>query len=72
MASDIAKSIPFAGSAISAIEGIIGICWTYYKNMAYWARVDAINLIITQKITTEDDISSIIGKLAINVTYARE
>jgi len=35
VASDIAKSIPFAGSAISALEGIISICWTYYKNMAY-------------------------------------
>ena len=40
--------------------------------MKYEARVNTINQIITQKITTKDDISSIIGKLAIKVTYARE
>ena len=40
--------------------------------MGFKARVNAINLIITQKIATEDDISAIIGKLAINVTFARE
>lgn len=40
--------------------------------MAYEARVDAINMIIKEKITTEDDISAFIGKMAISVTYARE
>jgi hypothetical protein len=28
---EIAKTIPFAGTAIAAIEGIIGVCWNYYK-----------------------------------------
>jgi hypothetical protein len=41
---DIAKSIPFFGTAVTAIDGfiylikiyysgIIGVCWKYYKNM---------------------------------------
>ena len=30
VASDIAKTIPFAGTAIAALEGIISICWSYY------------------------------------------
>jgi hypothetical protein len=32
---EIAKSIPFAGTAIAAIEGIISICWGAYKEMGY-------------------------------------
>lgn len=69
---EIAKSIPFAGTAIAALEGIVGICWEPYKEMQFESRVDAINLIIKEKISTEDDISAIVGKLAIQVTYARE
>ena len=69
---EIAKTIPFAGTAIAAIESIVGICWDYYKEESYQARVDAINLIIKEKISTEDDISAIVGKLAIQVTYSRE
>ena len=69
---EIAKTIPFAGTAIAAIEGIIGVCWNYYKEESYQARVDAINLIIKEKISTEDDISAIVGKLAIQVTHSRE
>lgn len=69
---DIAKSVPFAGTAITAIESIVGICWEMYKEQAYQARVDAINSIIKEKISTEDDISTLIGKMAIQVTYARE
>jgi hypothetical protein len=69
---DIAKSVPFAGTAITAIESLVGICWEMYKEESYSARVDAINLIIREKISTEDDISTLIGKMAIQVTYARE
>ena len=72
VAGDIAKTIPFAGTAIAALEGIIGICWKYYKELELNARVKAINLIINKKITTEDDISVIIGKLALQVTISRE
>jgi hypothetical protein len=69
---EIAKTIPFAGTAIAALEGIIGTCWEYYKDQSYEARVDAINHIIKEKISTEDDISAIVGKLSIQVTYSRE
>lgn len=65
MGKEIAKSIPFAGTAIAAIEGIVGLCWEPYKEMQFENRVDAINLIIKEKIATEDDISAIVGKLAI-------
>ena len=44
---DIAKSIPFAGTAITALESIIGIAWSMYKEESFYARVDAINLIIS-------------------------
>ena len=43
-----------------------------YKDETFNARVDAINLIIKEKIDTEDEISAVMGKLAINVAYARE
>jgi len=43
-----------------------------YKEESFNARVDAINLIIKEKIDTEDEISAVMGKLAINVAYARE
>ncbi len=72
MGKDIAKTIPFAGTAIAAIEGLISVAWESYKDMIYEQRVNSINLIITEKISTEDDISTIIGKLALQVTYARE
>ncbi len=62
---EIAKSIPFAGTAIAGLELLVGTCWAMYKEMSYNARVDSINHIIKEKITTEDDISAIIGKLAI-------
>lgn len=62
---EIAKTIPFAGTAITALESIVSICWQYYKEQSYKARVDAINLIIKEKISTEDDICAIVGKLAI-------
>jgi hypothetical protein len=65
MGKEIVKTIPFAGTAITAIEGLISIAWKSYKDMIYEQRVNAINLIITEKISTEDDISIIIGKLAI-------
>lgn len=72
MGKDIAKSIPFAGTAITALEGLVDVCWSSYKDMAFDARVDAINQIIKEKISTEDDISNIVGKMAIAVTFARE
>ena len=40
--------------------------------MTIQARIKAINQIIKKKIQTEDDISAIVGKLAINVTFARK
>ena len=43
-----------------------------YKEESFSARVDAINMIIKEKIDTEDEISTVMGKLAINVAYARE
>ena len=43
-----------------------------YKEMAINARIDAINMIIKEKIETEDEISAVFGKLAINCAYARE
>ena len=43
-----------------------------YKEESFNARVDAINLIIKEKIDTEDEISAVIGKLAINAAFARE
>ncbi len=69
---EIAKSIPFVGTAIAALDSIIGTAWGMYKDMAIDARIDAINLIIKEKIETEDDISAVFGKLAINCAYARE
>lgn len=65
MGMDIAKTIPFAGTAITAIEEIIGLLWEPFKEMRQEARVDAINFIIQQKIATDDDISAIVGKLAL-------
>ena len=65
MGKDIAKSIPFAGTAITAIEALIGIAYESYKDMVFQQKVDAINLIISEKISTEDDICTIIGKLAL-------
>ena len=43
-----------------------------YKEMSINARIDAINMIIKEKIESEDDISAVFGKLAINCAYARE
>jgi hypothetical protein len=65
MGMEIAKSIPFAGTAVTAIEALVGIVYEGYKDMVYQQKVDSINLIITEKISTEDDISTIIGKLAL-------
>ena len=65
MGKEIAKSIPFAGTAITAIEALIGIAYESYKDMIFQQKVDAINLIISEKISTEDDICTIIGKLAL-------
>ena len=33
MGVEIAKSIPFAGTAITAIEGLISIVWVTYKDL---------------------------------------
>lgn len=33
MGMEIAKSIPFAGTAITAIEGLISIVWETYKDL---------------------------------------
>jgi hypothetical protein len=35
MGKDIAKTIPFAGTAIAAIEGLISVAWESYKDMIY-------------------------------------
>jgi len=46
MGVEIAKSIPFAGTAITAIEALISIVWETYKDMLLEQRVNSINLII--------------------------
>ena len=35
MGKDIAKTIPFADTAIAAIEGLISVAWESYKDMIY-------------------------------------
>ena len=40
--------------------------------MSLEKKIDAINLIIREKITIDDDISIFIGKLAIQITVIRE
>jgi len=40
--------------------------------MVLQAKIDAIQLVLREKVTTEDDISTYIGKLAIQIALARE
>ena len=68
----IAKSISFSGTAIDALEIIIGICWEYFEEIGLNDRINGINQIINNKIKKDNDISAIVGKLALKVTFARE
>jgi len=51
---------------------LIGVCWEAYKDMVLESKVQAIQLVLREKVTTEDDISTYIGKLSIQVALARE
>jgi hypothetical protein len=39
---EIAKSIPFVGTAVAALDGLIGVCWEAYKDMVLQAKIEAI------------------------------
>jgi hypothetical protein len=43
---EIAKSIPFAGTALITLEILIGTCWAMFKKLRYEQRVNSINHII--------------------------
>ena len=54
------------------VEGIIGSVWENYKAKERDTKVKSINRIIEQRIESEDDMSNVLGKVALSVVQERK
>ena len=70
--AELAKGVPFIGGVIGGLDSVIDSINDKYMEKKFEYKVNAVNKIIQNKFTLEEDISLEVGKLAYEMTLLRK